>query len=175
MWTLHLLYSFNYSSFPFPYTDSMSNQLHSLECHFSFPWTTVQTAKWWNSQPIRMHCYVKWRPMKFHRGRSYIVWCHINRKEASGKISLHVILTLTCFYHTVPIYVLFLKEITTFIQQGHIKLIGSDSKGIYNVIKISTSNKCCSFVLSVDQRILKNKIYHSFHKNTRQQNCFQHW
>ncbi len=30
---------------------------------------------------------------------------------------------------------IFFKEINTFIQQGHIKLIKSDSKSIYSVIK----------------------------------------
>ncbi len=31
--------------------------------------------------------------------------------------------------------------------------------------KISISNKCCSFELSIHLWILKNKMYHSFHKN----------
>jgi len=31
--------------------------------------------------------------------------------------------------------IFFIKEISTFIQQGHIKLIKSYSKGIYNVTK----------------------------------------
>jgi len=39
------------------------------------------------------------------------------------------------------------------IWQGYIKLIKSDSKDIYNVIK---DNKCTSSELSIHQRILKN-------------------
>ncbi|XDV46539.1 hypothetical protein PO909_014421, partial [Leuciscus waleckii] len=50
---------------------------------------------------------------------------------------------------------LFFKEMNTFIQQGCIKLIKSDSKDIYNVTKDSISNKCCSFELSIHQRIMK--------------------
>ncbi len=42
-----------------------------------------------------------------------------------------------------------LKEINTFIQQGCNKLIKSDSEDI------SVSNKCCSFEISIHQRILK--------------------
>ncbi len=41
--------------------------------------------------------------------------------------------------------------------------------------KISISNTCCSFELSVQLWILKNKMHHSFHKNIVQHNCFQHW
>ncbi len=52
------------------------------------------------------------------------------------------------------------KWMNTFIQQGRIQLIKHDSKDICNV-KISISNKCCSFELSI-QRILKKCI--SFHK-----------
>ena len=50
-----------------------------------------------------------------------------------------------------------IKEINTFIQQGCIKSIKSDSKDIYNVTKDYISNKCCSFELSIHQRILKRK------------------
>jgi len=42
-------------------------------------------------------------------------------------------------------------EIDTFIHQGNIKLIKSDSKDIYNV-----AHKSCSFELSTHQRILRN-------------------
>ncbi len=41
--------------------------------------------------------------------------------------------------------------------------------------KISILNKCCSSELSIHLWILKNKIYHIFHKNIVQHNCFQHW
>ncbi len=41
--------------------------------------------------------------------------------------------------------------------------------------RLSTSNKCCSFELSVHLWILKNIVYHSLHKNIDQHNCFQHW
>ncbi len=34
--------------------------------------------------------------------------------------------------------------------------------------KFSILNKCCSFELSIDQRILKKK-YNGFHKNIKQQ------
>ncbi len=46
---------------------------------------------------------------------------------------------------------IFFKEINTFIQQGHIKLIQSDSKSIYSVIKDLVLIKCCSFELSIQQ------------------------
>ncbi len=55
--------------------------------------------------------------------------------------------------------------INTFIQQGFVNL-PSDSKD-----KISVFNKCCSFEVSVHQRIL---IDHGFHQNIKQNNCFQH-
>ncbi len=51
-----------------------------------------------------------------------------------------------------------------FNQKGHVKLIKSDSKDIYNVQKMSISNKCLflfkisSFELSIHQRILKKFI-----------------
>ncbi len=51
----------------------------------------------------------------------------------------------------------FEKAINTGIQHRCVKLIKSDSKDIYNVTKNDISNKCCSFALSVQQRILKNK------------------
>ncbi len=60
-----------------------------------------------------------------------------------------------------------------FIQQGRIKFIKSDSNGIYNVTEVCTSNKCCSFELSIHQRILK-KLYHGFHKSISNKNYFQH-
>ncbi len=50
----------------------------------------------------------------------------------------------------------------TFIQQGCIKLIKCDSKDIHDVIKISISNKSCSFKLSIHQRL--KYIYSQFHK-----------
>ncbi len=46
---------------------------------------------------------------------------------------------------------IFLYENNTFIQQGCIKLIESDSKDIYNFIKDKY------FEFSIHQRILKNK------------------
>ncbi len=33
--------------------------------------------------------------------------------------------------------------------------------------KISVSNKCCFFELSIHQRVLKNKMHHGFHKNMK--------
>ncbi len=50
-----------------------------------------------------------------------------------------------------------LRDINTFIHQGCIKLIKSDSEDILQ--KISTLNKFCSFELSIHQRILKNKMF----------------
>ncbi len=44
--------------------------------------------------------------------------------------------------------------------KGDSKLIKSDSKDIYNV----TKDFCCSFELSIHQRIVKNKMHHGFHK-----------
>ncbi len=53
---------------------------------------------------------------------------------------------------------IFFKEINTFIQQGCIKLIKCDSKTLNKSFlmlqKISISNKCSSFILSVYQNIL---------------------
>ncbi len=49
----------------------------------------------------------------------------------------------------------FLKATTVRIHEECIKLIKSDIKDIYNVTKMSISNKCCSFELSID-RELKN-------------------
>ncbi len=51
------------------------------------------------------------------------------------------------------------------IQHECIKLIQSDSKGIYNEPKIS--NKCCSLEIFIHQRILE-----SFYNNLKQHNCF---
>ncbi len=52
----------------------------------------------------------------------------------------------------------FFERLNISIQQGHFKLIKSD-KDIYNVTqKISILNKCCSFELSINQRILKKSI-----------------
>ncbi len=52
----------------------------------------------------------------------------------------------------------FFKEMNTFIQQGCIKLIKCDSKTLNKSFlmlqKISISNKCSSFILSVYQNIL---------------------
>ncbi len=50
----------------------------------------------------------------------------------------------------------FFKESNTLIQQVRIKLIKSDVKYNYNVIKISISNAFHSFERSIHQRILKN-------------------
>ncbi len=58
------------------------------------------------------------------------------------------------------------------IQQGCIKLIKSDSKDIKNVTKVSISNKCCCFELSIHQRI--KRLDYGFHKNMKQHNGFQH-
>ncbi len=48
----------------------------------------------------------------------------------------------------------FLRDINTFIPQGFIKLIKSDSKNFY-IIKTSVPIKFCLFALSFHQRILK--------------------
>ncbi len=49
------------------------------------------------------------------------------------------------------------KKFYTFTQQGCIKLLKSDSEGIYNVTKNVSNN--CSFELFIRQI-----MYHSFHK-----------
>ncbi len=51
----------------------------------------------------------------------------------------------------------------TFSQQGHFKSVKIDSKPFHIVTKHSISNKCCSFQLSVNQRILNKSIH--FKKN----------
>ncbi len=60
---------------------------------------------------------------------------------------------------------LFSTAVNTFIEQGHIQLIKRERKGICNVIKIYFSKKCCSFELSVNQRIYERD---SLHKNIKQ-------
>ncbi len=54
---------------------------------------------------------------------------------------------------------IFFKEINTFIKQEHIKLIKRD---------------CEAFIML--QKIYDNldKMYHGFHKNSKQHDCFQH-
>ncbi len=53
-----------------------------------------------------------------------------------------------------------------FIKQGHITLISSKNvKAVIMLQKSSISNKCCSFELSVHQRVLKK--WHGFHKNIK--------
>jgi len=55
----------------------------------------------------------------------------------------------------------FWKEINIFIQQGCIKLIKSDSEVTCALVqKIYISNKCCSFKLSIHQRIKHKNIMH---------------
>ncbi len=46
-----------------------------------------------------------------------------------------------------------------FCQFGHIKLIKSDNKDIYNTKKVNP----------------KKNVHHGLHKNITQHNCFQHW
>jgi len=53
---------------------------------------------------------------------------------------------------------IFFKHINTFILQGCIKLIKSAVKTCIMLQTISISNKCCSFELSIHQRILKKWI-----------------
>ncbi len=55
-----------------------------------------------------------------------------------------------------------------FLQQECNNLIKSDSKYIYNVKKISMSNKCCSFELSINQKCWNVSWF-------PQKYCFQHW
>ncbi len=57
-----------------------------------------------------------------------------------------------------------LIEINTFINQGCIKLIKSESKDIYYVTKDFCFKYCCSLELYIHQRILKKNNNHSFHK-----------
>ncbi len=59
------------------------------------------------------------------------------------------------------------KKDNTFIQHK-LNCSKSDSKDINNCTEIFYFNKCCSFELSIYQIILKNKMYHSFHKNIGQ-------
>ncbi len=53
--------------------------------------------------------------------------------------------------------IFFFNEVNTFVQQEHIKLLKSDSKDIM-LQKISISNKCCSFELSIHLWIMKNRL-----------------
>ncbi len=67
------------------------------------------------------------------------------------------------------IYYYFLKKL--------IILFNKDARNLSNMTiktsmlqKILISNKCCSFERSTTLK----KVYHSFHKNIKQHNCFQH-
>jgi len=60
-------------------------------------------------------------------------------------------------------------------QQGCIKLIKSDSKDIYNVTKKKQKKKKRIFAFKLYQKNPENEVYHGFHKNIKQHNCFQHW
>ncbi len=60
------------------------------------------------------------------------------------------------------------KEITTSIQQGHINLI----KAFYIIFKIIFRNK--SFLTFYSSKN-PEKQHHGFHKNIKQNNCFQYW
>ncbi len=61
---------------------------------------------------------------------------------------------------------IYFKEITTFIQQGCIKLIKSDTKrDIYNVTK-DLFQICCSFEKKKLSKNPKNNIYKSIKKHT---------
>ncbi len=64
------------------------------------------------------------------------------------------------------------NQVGKFIQQGLIKLIKVTVKN-YALLQRFISNKCCSFEIFINQRILKQN--HSFHKNITQHRCFQHW
>ncbi len=59
----------------------------------------------------------------------------------------------------------------TFIKQGHIQLIKSDSKDTNNDTKYLYFKKCCSFWASYEFR--KN-MYNGFRNNIKQQNWFYH-
>ncbi len=84
--------------------------------------------------------------------------------ESIMKLLIH----LTSSFQWLWINTIILTQINTFIHQGCIKLI---KNYIYNVIMIYISNKSCSFELSIHLWILKNKIYHNFHKNIVQHDC----
>ncbi len=61
----------------------------------------------------------------------------------------------------------FIQEIDTFIQQECIKLIKSESEGIYNITKYmrySISNICCSFELSIKTLLLNTMKHLTNHK-----------
>ncbi len=60
---------------------------------------------------------------------------------------------------------IFFKEINTFIQQGHIKLIQSDSKSIYSVIKDFSFNEMLFFWTLNNNDEQKICIFEWFLKN----------
>ncbi len=59
------------------------------------------------------------------------------------------------------IRLIFYEGMNTFILRGHIKLIKSDSNEIYNVTKISISDKCTSFETAFHQSMLKYLLWFS--------------
>ncbi len=69
------------------------------------------------------------------------------------------------------LFIYFLKY--TFIHQGHKHWSKVAVKTFLILQNIYISNICCSFERFIHQRSLKNKMYHSFHKNIWQHNCFQ--
>jgi len=59
-------------------------------------------------------------------------------------------------------FFIILTELDTFNQQGHIKLIKSDRKYIYNVTKDSVSNKCSKNIIRICNQLL-HIILERFH------------
>ncbi len=85
---------------------------------------------------------------------------------AKPSIAIMVVHTEVRGQH-IPKYILPFKSYT-FIQQGCIKIDHKWlCKEINNVTKVSISNKCCPFELSIHQRIQNNKKYHLLHENMK--------
>ncbi len=120
------------------------------------PWRSMMTrlvVRWrWVGRVWRKRsCSGRGRlTVKERRGRSH--------RLGSGRrihTPAYVMLLLKhsyCRYFGLNVKVRFLLKK---LIRGCIKLIKSDSKDVYNVPKYSISSKCCSFELSIHQRILK--------------------
>ncbi len=81
-------------------------------------------------------------------------------------------------------YSTYQSKVLFFLLKKLILLFIKDALNWWNVTVVNTfimlqniyiSNKCCAFELSIHLWIMKNKMYHSFHKNIGQHNCVQHW
>ncbi len=102
-----------------------------------------------------MLCYVI--DFEFEQNIYICIWCinHANLKLLYSNVQLYILQTTVQKFGVSKIFLF--KDINTFILQGPIKLIKNDND-FYIVAKNSISNECCSFELSIHQRILGKNV-----------------